>query len=489
MRPRLSVFLALVSAWSSWSCATHLTRVDVTPAEIETLDHDSPYLKVHMKDGGLYVLKDWRVDEKAKEVAGYGKHFDAERREQPEAGVTIKIDDVAIFETNVTHLSPSIAVVAVLSAVTAGIAINCASNPKSCFGSCPTFYVWDGDEMLLSAEGFSDAVTPSLESTDVDALWRARPEGKRVVIKMTNEALETHVVKDVALLAAPRKPGERVLSTGDGFFAARALAEPTSCQAAEGDCLPAVRAVDGQERFSEASDTDLAEKETIDLQFPKTEGELGLVAGARQTLLSTYVFYQMLSYMGSKAGEWTAALERGDRSKLEHARSLLHVLGGIEVLVPDGNDWKKVGEIDETGPIAEDVHLVKLPAGTERVRLRLGRGSWRLDWLALAALDGTVEPVRLEPAGVTWPIISMPGDARELAFELPGDPAGYELFLQSRGYYLEWMRQSWIAGEDAARAIEMVVDPASALKRMAPEFKQHEKDMERAFWGSRYAHP
>jgi hypothetical protein len=491
MRLTPALLLALASC-------THLTRVDVTPSEIETLDHGSPYLKVHMKDGGLFVLGNWSVNEAARKVTGTGEHYDAQRRGLGSDRYTINVDDVAIFETNTTHLSPSIAVIAVLGAVTASIGVYCAENPKACFGSCPTFYVWDGEKMVLSAEGFSDAVAPSLEATDVDALWRAKPDGRHVVIKMTNEALETHVVKDVQLLAAPRKPGERVLSTGDGFFAASSLTEPTSCLAPEGDCLAGVRAVDGVERFSDASATDLAEKETIDLAFPAptATGDLGLVIGARQSLLSTFVFYQMLSYMGSKAGDWITALELADQEKLEHAHSLLHVLGGIEVLVPDhgpdgpdGAGWKKVGEVDETGPIAEDVHLVKVPAGTSRVRLRLGKGSWRLDWVSLAALDGTVEPVHLSPTNMKFPVISMPGDARELAYDLPGDPAGYELFLQSRGYYLEWMRQSWIAGEDPARALELVIDPGAALKRMAPEFKQHEADMDRAFWGSRYAHP
>jgi len=49
------------------------------------------------------------------------------------------------------------------------------------------------------------------------------------------------------------------------------------------------------------------------------------------------------------------------------------------------------------GPIASDIHLIKLPeTGTKpvKVRLELTKGLWRIDWLALARLDQPVEPIK-----------------------------------------------------------------------------------------------
>src|SRR5206468_6916505 len=107
------------------------------------------------------------------------------------------------------------------------------ADPK-CFGSCPTFYVTDGTHLMLQAEGFSASVAPALGATDVDALVRARPMSRDLEVVMTNEALETHVVRWVHVLAAPRDPGTRVFATpSEGFWQARDLREPTRAEAAE----------------------------------------------------------------------------------------------------------------------------------------------------------------------------------------------------------------------------------------------------------------
>ena len=82
--------------------------------------------------------------------------------------------------------------------------------------------------------------------------------------------------------------------------------------------------------------------------------------------------------------------------------------------------------------------------------------------------------------------MTQPGDEVRFSFRLPGSASGDELFLETRGYYLEWMRQEWLAEEHPGRAAEMFLDPAAALRRMAPEYKRREGDLERAFWSSRY---
>jgi hypothetical protein len=74
-------------------------------------------------------------------------------------------------------------------------------------------------------------------------------------------------------------------------------------------------------------------------------------------------------------------------------------------------------------------------------------------------------------------------------FVLPEPAERCELFLESRGYYLEWVRQAWLAEEDPGRLATMLMDPRGALRRMAPDFKRQEAEIERAFWGSRAAHP
>jgi len=506
---KLPLMLALGVALQL-GCVKHVTRA-VGP-DLKSVDRRSPFIKAHMKDGGLFVLSSWSVEPAGLYLVGQGEEWDATRATTKRGWFTVAISDVALFETNVVHNSASITGLALITGISAGVTAYCLTNTKACFGSCPTFYAPEeaGPQLVLQAEGFSDSVAPVLEQRDVDALFRTRPTSRDLQLRMTNEALETHVIKEANVLALPAPAGGRVFATpGGSFWQAHDIVPPAACAAAEGDCRDKLAAPDGQERSSAASATDLAEREVIELQFPARSppgAPAGIVLNVRQTLLSTYVLYQGLAFMGRSAGQWLAALQTGSGPAVDRRKSVVHVLGGIEVLVANARgEWSVAGEVNETGPLARDVHLVRLPPGarTDRVRLRLARGHWRLDHVALATLGQQVIPVRIPPQvrvatlgrafapdrtpATTFPMVTLPGDAYLLSYRLPEHPERYELFLESRGYYLEWMRQEWMADENPLRALQMVADPRGALRSLAPGFKRLEADMEAAFWRSRYA--
>jgi hypothetical protein len=491
------------------ACAHRVERKLETAAAAATLDRRSPFLKIHARDGRLWVLAPWHVDDATRSVTGRGQLYGADRAPLDSGSFTVTLDSVALFETNVVDKSPSNPVFAALTVVTGAVAVACIANPKACFGSCPTFYgVTPRGEQLL-AEGFSASVAPSLEAADLDALAPALASRGTLTLRMRNEAWETHVVRHVRLLAAPRAEHERVFATGGGqFVQADGLASPGRCAAAEGDCRAALIDRDGVERTSSADSTDLATRETIDLEFaaPAGPGEYGLVIAYRQTLLTTYLFYQGLAWMGDRAGEWLAALDRTPALR-GTASSLAGVLGKVEVQVPRDDGWTAVGAVGETGPLATDVKVVPLPpqavAGPVRVRLRLTRGLWRLDHVALARLGARVTPTRLRPARATatrhepeelsaWiadstrALVTLPGDDVTLEFAVPDAPRT-ELFLEARGYYLEWMRQEWLAEAAPLKAARLYLDPQGALRELAPTFSRLEPGLERTFWSSRYA--
>jgi hypothetical protein len=136
----------------------------------------------------------------------------------------------------------------------------------------------------------------------------------------------------------------------------------------------------------------------------------------------------------------------------------------------------------------------------------MARGLWRIDALALARIGGACEPAAIPPAAalrdgaadagalarLTRPdsldhLVTMPGDAYTLLFPLPETADRHELFLESRGYYLEWIRDEWLAEEDPARLARLLIDPEGALREMAPAYKKIEPAIEAAFWRSRYA--
>ena len=75
---------------------------------------------------------------------------------------------------------------------------------------------------------------------------------------------------------------------------------------------------------------------------------------------------------------------------------MARALGGIEVEVREGEGaWRPAGAFDEAGPIAGDLRVLPFEAGGSGeigVRLRLARGHFRLDAVALARLGEEVAP-------------------------------------------------------------------------------------------------
>lgn len=503
-RVRPAAVLLIAGLLAGCAVRPRVLRQITPPEAAGSLDPQATWLKAHMKDGRLYVLSEWTVSDGARTVGGTGTAYGVDRAPLATGPFIVPIDQVALFETNAVQRSTAITPLTVVTGLSAVVTVACLTNPKACFGSCPTFYTGDGDAASLQAEGFSDSVAPSLEATDVDAIAVPAHASGEVEVVMANEALETHVVRHVHLLAAPRPPGGRVFAASSGGFRqATMLRDPSRCRATEGDCLPLVRSQDGRERSSRTDGKDLAAREEIELRFEEPPaGSVGVVLGARQTLLSTFLFYQTLAHMGRGSTAWLAEMERGGSGLRDRARGVARALGGIEVRVRDRSGrWITAGAVDETGPLAVDVKVVPLPAGADarRVRLRLTRGHWRLDVVALATLAAPVEPVRLAPVEVrgkggavvdaftNGPLTTLPGDAYRLRYRLPAGSAGHELFLESRGYYLEWIREEWLAEEDLARVVRMLRNPRRTLRELAPAFRAQEDSMEDVFWRSRYA--
>jgi hypothetical protein len=416
------------------------------------------------------------------------------------------VDSVALFETNVVSTSPVAGFFAVAAVLTVAVAIYCLTHEKACFGSCPTFYVAGVDSVHPRAEGFSASIAPSLEASDIDDLALRARGGDTIDIEMRNEAYETHMVRRADLVAVPRAAGHRVLASSDRrFWAAQELIVPVSARGSEGDCLDLVARDDARERFSEADSTDLRAAEFIELDFGRAAGgSAGIVIECRQTLLTTYLLYQTFAYMGSDAGRWMAELERGNVSIGDGF--LTDYLGCIDVQVADSTGaFVNAGSVCEYGPIATDTHVVPLDEslrGATRVRLLMTRGNWRIDHVALAALDEAASPVLVRPSRVLRDgavdsgalaalldsarvLTTLPGDSYTLRYTIPGT-GEYDLFLDAQGYYLEWIRQEWMKEENPAALAEMFVTPDRAMKRLAPEFKRVESTMEASFWSSKY---
>lgn len=478
-----------------------------------SLDHP---LKVHLHSGGLLMLDEWEMEEAGAVLTGSGTRYDLAREAIGDGTVRLPVDSVAVFESSIPSdritagYGGGTLAIAILGTISGVVTAACLADPKACFGSCPTFYVDGPDGEELVAEGFSASFARVLEERDVDALPSVQPTTGRFEVTMRNEAMETHAVRSVHLLAAPRTSEGGVVRSSDGrFHSARAWLPPTRCTATEGDCLEQVRVRDRSERQSLGNRLDLATRETIELEFPPVEGPAAVVITARHTLLSTFLFYQNLAYLGNGMGDAIAALERGDPDLREAVTAPIRELGALDVRVQDEDGhWTLAGAYREAGPLASDRQAIVLPEvrrdGPVRVQLDLVQGYWRIDEVAVVGLGEAVEPLVLPPVqvdlhGESRPDVlarlvdpeihlhTYPGDEVLLAFDLPdGASDTFDFFLESEGYYYEWMRPEWLEDEDPAMAALALSRPDEMFRLLAPEFKAREAGMEELFWQSRF---
>lgn len=519
MKHSVIIIISIVSLFLLNNCMpTKVVRELNTPGKF-TANSKVKFLKVHMNDGSLFILDDWEINTISKTISGTGSCYNYKRdkismmikRAESNSVEVYNIgwDDVSLIETNqLLYNSGNLAAIMIPGVPLAILAAYCAINPKACFGSCPTFYTMNNGQWSLVAEGFSSSILPVFEKEDIDMLYWTENCSNRITVKLTNEALETHVIRYVNLQVFPKSNNSRIFSTQEGeFYRVKNLQAPVKCEGMEGNCLDKVILMDHDDRYSMTDSDNLAKKEELIFSFRNNGIENpGLVISSRQTLLTTYLFYQGLAYSGNFAGYFASGIENGNKQMKNQVEKLWDKLGGIEVyLKQESGKWLKIDEIEEMGPIATDSHLVKLPAGlppNATLKIRMTQGLWRIDYLALGNMVEKVCPITIHPDLVTREnntdpeslallsdttnyLITYPGDEYMINFTLP-DNGKYDFFLQTKGYYLEWMRDEWLAEQDLRKARFMFAFPGLYMRKAAKDFKKTEAAMENHFWGSRY---
>lgn len=224
--------------------------------------------------------------------------------------------------------------------------------------------------------------------------------------------------------------------------------------------------------------------------------------------MTTYFIYSAIGYMGNEVSDIFAGIEKTKDTKSKLDGGLKKELGDIDIyqLNATTNAWEKISGLYETGPIAINRQLVALKniSSKNNVKLKvvLNKGLWRMDYVSLTNIKEKVNPVEVNPVSIFNKgnldlnalkdlnssenyLISMPGSEYKFNFKLPEENTDYELFLYSKGYYLEWMRDHWIKDKDLLKLFQMVNTPKKYLKDEAKNYKKYEADMEQAFWNSK----
>jgi hypothetical protein len=507
-----------------FSCNTYVNHsFRQSYSDVNELIHSDttkvPFFKVHFKNGDVSVLEKWDINKNKDTIIGQGKLYDFNRVQIEEGSLSFSVDEIAIVETNQLEAIKSrdrerIAALSVLTGANVVLDVFCIANPKACFGSCPTFYVDENSSIhSANAEGFSSSTSPCFEKKDLDPL-QYNTSSKAFFLTMKNEALETHMVNELSIEAVLKNKNEKVyVDKKNNYYKSNQLFRPTKATVGQKDIKSKISRLDDLEYFSTTDSTDLFAQEEIILEFDHLpKGEFGLTLNYRQTLLSTFLFYTGISYMGDEAADYVAKMETNGLMR-QIVQNQHDKFGRIKLSSwdSDNKEWKPIEEFDEKGPIAKNLILApifnKNPQKDKlKIKLELTKGLWRLDYIGLDLIDTIANPIIIYPSeievidGADYTIkdiksddknylISFPGNEFKFKFDLPetSNSQDYELFLSSKGYYLEWIRQDWIKGKNIVKLNKMLMNDTQTWTDLAKEFKTMEHEMETVFWNSKYS--
>lgn len=516
--------IVLLLTVAVYSCRQHYighsfrqTYTDVN----EVMHNDStktPFFKVHFKNGDVSLLETWSLNTSKDTINGQGTLYDFNRNKLHTGALHLNINDIAIIETNeyskiITKDQDKIAALSILTGVNVLLDVVCITNPKACFGSCPTFYVDGATELQnAKAEGFSSSISPALERQDLDALQYAT-SSDAFFLTMKNEAFETHMINELYLKAVPKNKNEHVFQdTYGAFYQCGNLLNASLATVDNMNIASKINTIDDAEYFSLTDPNTLETKEDLILEYQGLpDNNYGLVINFRQTLLTTFLLYNGISYMGDEVGDYFSKIETNAAVKQKLSNPFKR-LGKIKLSVwnEELKVWQFMEELYETGPIAKNLVIAPLknilPTNNKiKIKIEMTKGLWRIDLLALTTIKSETEAYTIYPNtldiidGNAYTIsdiaqdddhylISFPGNAFRFKFELPelNNHDEFELFLSSKGYYLEWIRKSWLKDKNLAKLKKMLLNDNKTWQELAQEFKAMEDDMESVFWNSKF---
>lgn len=504
-----SVALPLLLVASA--CIHVFQRVTSRPLDAHTPVTVTTPVKAHLVDGSTVVFHAG-VTVVGDTVRGSGNRYGLNLGYSG-AVTSISLDSIVgmeVFEQS-SDGATSFAV-SVLS--TGVVAVGAALAAVAIFGSCPTFYADSAGTALLQAEGFSYSIAPIFESRDVDRLRISQAADGSLRLEVRNEALETHYLNHLELLEVGHAASEIALV--DELNRLVVVADQQALTRAADrrgrDVSSALRAHDGELYRTDArimergaiGDLD----DWIELAAPAPPGvdSVAIVLRLRNSLLNTILLYDvMLGDPGARSLDWVGRDLKQVGPALAVAQWYQERMG-MHIAVGDGSRYRNVAHLRDTGPIAwKDVAIVVpvLTRDTVRVRLSFPMDNWRIDRVSVAGHYRRVAHAVVPLADVRGPaaahdsaalaslrdadsryLRTSPGQAFTAVFRprTTGLTGSHTFFLASQGYYMEWVRRSWLR---APRADRVFVPSDTALAQALDRWRVSQDSLETLFRATR----
>ncbi len=479
--------------------------------------------KVFLRDSSYVLFEDGlRIVDSGRALRGIGRRVSMRLGEARPSAQFIAIDSIlamTYYEMDRKEASQaSTALLAVYGGLISAVAIHCVTCPKCCFGSCPTVYTGRDTSRALEAELFSYSLSKFFQEDDLDRLAEPVTGEGVYTLRLANEALETHYVDQMTLLAASHPRGTRAYPTSDGRVVATSdhRAPTTAVSSWKDDVTARLSRADGDVYRSGSEPVKATAsgriKDWIELEFdhPGEADSVTVVLRLKNTLLSTVLFYDVvLASQGIDAISWTERLN-SDSAYAADYHEIYSTFSGVKIKTQKSWRWEQVARIPDVGPIADKdiaaVIPVDAPPGEPlRLRLEFFPDNVMIDYVALDSGSGRndVSTEEIPPAGVVDLmglergevagllasddevfLTTEPGEAYEITYELSAGDRPVTAFVKSNGYYVEWIRGDWIRLRESGYRFDLYRLP-EVLTRLRESWLANREEMETRFFETR----
>ncbi|MBK8504736.1 MAG: hypothetical protein IPL46_22515 [Saprospiraceae bacterium] len=463
------------------SCIVLNNRV----SEVNHVDYATKSnLKIHLNNGSLVISPDGIEVSNAGDstfiTPALGATMYDLHRNQLQMPARIWLDEVVFVENYSKEISIA-SLPGTAAAFTGGAAL-----AVLIFGSCPTFYSTQGEFPVLEGEGFSYSIAPRFEEDDLDRIISGDSQDGLFSLSIRNEAWETHYINQFNLISVDHPPGFEAFPTYERsmFFKQKKqvlLMGPTVeslvVRSKSGNNISSL--IQERDELSYRSDAALTDAMVIDpsvedwleleVQVPDGKKEVVIGFKLRNTLLNSLFFYEMLlDRQNFEAIDWIDS----KNSELIYAMNFYRwytSVFGLKIDVEKNGKYVEHERIGDTGPSAWNYLAFTLPVygnGKQKIRLRFIPDNWEIDWIGLSMEDQmktTMQPLelievmhrgkqttahtaaQLEEVDKEY-LVTSPGEEYKLKYAVPSLVQGMErtYFIQSRGFYMEWLRKHWL---------------------------------------------
>ena len=449
--------------------------------------------KVFLQNASVVLYKNgFNIQDNA--LIGEGEIHFLDGGMRKSSSLRIPVDSIAVLTYYTTESTGGSAVGSFLLGLYGGfltpLSVYCLACPKCCFGSCPTVYTYDNENYELQAELFSYSISRYFQETELDKLSIPKSSTGDYQIRISNEALETHYIDQFTLLEIQHPAGTQVFPTSSGeIICTGELLQPSSITNLRGeDITDLVKNRDnkmyrsGDELVKQIGHGITYDMVELNLDLPNETKEVNLVLNLRNTLLTTILFYDLvLSSQGFEAIEWIEKMQNNYiYAKIFH--ELYNAYAGIRITTFNQGKWEIQSKIGDIGPIAWKEIAVSIPVQVENnrvsIRLEFFPDNFMIDYIGYETNKGMDDAYRVnrqqphsiidDENNVRYDLIDLlkepdekylvtnPGESYYLSYKSQSDDSiNISTFVQSKGYYIEWIRGDWLVNNSGKYKFNM----------------------------------